>query len=166
MWSLGKVMLTPEVCRVYIGSFWDKPLANTEQSELLAREKQDLFDDIYSLPQNAVMRRINELVKRARSVKVHSYIIHYLRKQMPYTWGKKEKQRKLIDRLEREFAMCARRYELPKGDFPLIAPFRTALLEIKDLGSFQKLDKNMVRNMDRIFSEEIPELLQKARQSL
>ena len=26
MWSLGKVLHTPEVTRVYIGSFWDKPL--------------------------------------------------------------------------------------------------------------------------------------------
>ena len=25
MWSLGKVFETPEVCRVYIGSFWEKP---------------------------------------------------------------------------------------------------------------------------------------------
>jgi hypothetical protein len=40
-----------------------------------------------SLPQNAVVRRINELVKRARSVKVHAYIVHYLRKQMPYMIG-------------------------------------------------------------------------------
>jgi hypothetical protein len=24
MWSLGKVVNTPEVCRVYIGSFWDE----------------------------------------------------------------------------------------------------------------------------------------------
>lgn len=26
MWSLGKVVQTPEVCRVYLGSFWDEPL--------------------------------------------------------------------------------------------------------------------------------------------
>ncbi len=25
MWSLGKVIRSPEVMRVYIGSFWDKP---------------------------------------------------------------------------------------------------------------------------------------------
>ena len=54
------------------------------------------------------MRRIFELVKRARSVKVHAYIMHYLHKQLPYTWGKREKQRRLIDRLDLEFAMCAR----------------------------------------------------------
>lgn len=30
MWSLGKVINTPEVVRVYLGSFWGKPLRNTE----------------------------------------------------------------------------------------------------------------------------------------
>ena len=68
----------------------------------------NLFDDIARWQQNAVMRRIFELVKRARSVKVHAYIMHYLHKQLPYTWGKREKQRRLIDRLDLEFAMCAR----------------------------------------------------------
>jgi len=163
MWSLGKVMMTPEVCRVYMGSFWCAPLKNKEQSTLLNQEKQDLFNDIAQLPQNAVMRRINELVKRARSVKVHAYIIHYLRKQLPYTWGKREKQRRLIDRLDREFVMCARRYELPRGDFPELEPFRQALLEIKDLSEVHKLDKKMVKEMDKVFSVDIPNLLDQAK---
>ena len=163
MWSLGKVMNTPEVCRVFMGSFWDAPLKNTEQAELLQQEETDLLNDIMNLPQQAVMRRINELVKRARSVKVHAYIIHYLRKQLPYTWGKREKQRRLIGRLESEFAAAARRYGLPKGDFPSIEPFRKALMEIKDLSEFPKLDKKLVREMDKVFSVEIPDLLEKAR---
>jgi hypothetical protein len=93
MWSL-KVMNTPEVSRVYMGSFWDVPLANIEQAELLQREEMDLLTDIMSLPQQAVMRRINELVKRAR-VSRYTYIIHYLRKQLPAV-GKREKQRRLV----------------------------------------------------------------------
>lgn len=56
------------------------------------KEKSDLLEELMLLPENAVVRRINELVKRARSVKVHAYIIHYLRKQMPYMMGKQEKQ--------------------------------------------------------------------------
>lgn len=163
MWSLGKVMNTPEVCRVYMGSFWDAPLQNTEQAELLQREEMDLLQDIMRLPQQAVMRRINELVKRARSVKVHAYIIHYLRKQLPYTFGKRDKQRRLIGRLESEFTAAARRYGLPKGDFPDVAPFRQALLEIKDLSEFPKLDKRLVREMDKVFSVDIPDLLEKAK---
>jgi EH domain-containing protein 1 len=70
MWSLGKVVNTPEVCRVYMGSFWDAPLHHTDQSELLQSEERDLIEEILSLPSRAVMRRINELVKRARLVKV------------------------------------------------------------------------------------------------
>jgi len=159
MWQLGKVMNTPEVCRVYMGSFWGNPLVNTEQAALLNREKLDLFNDIAQLPQNAVMRRINELVKRARGVKVHAYIIHYLRKQLPYTFGKKEKQARLIDRLDRELVMCARRYELPRGDFPPVEPLRQALREIKDLSEFPKLDKKMVKEMDKVFSVEYSSLI-------
>lgn len=48
------------------------------------------------------------LYYRARSVKVHAYLIHYLRKQMPWTFGGSEKQHKLIGRLDREFVACAR----------------------------------------------------------
>ena len=94
---------------------------------------------------------------------VHAYSIHYLRKQLPYTWGKKEKQRRLIGRLESEMNAAARRYGLPKGDFPPLEPFRKALLEIKDLSEFPKLDKKMIRDVDKVFSEDIPALLEKAR---
>lgn len=165
MWSLGKVMNTPEVSRVYMGSFWENPLANMEQAELLQREEMDLLHEIMTLPQQAVMRKINEMVKRARSVKVHSYIIHYLRKQLPYTWGRKEKQKRLVGRLEQEFMAAARRYSLPKGDFPPLEPMRQALREIKDLSEFPKLDKRLVREMDKVFSEDIPQLLERARQN-
>lgn len=37
MWSLGKVINTPEVVRVYLGSFWAKPLQNTENRSEVVR---------------------------------------------------------------------------------------------------------------------------------
>ena len=46
--------------------------------QLLEREKQDLLNEMMALPQNAVVRRINELVKRARSVKVRYYPVSIL----------------------------------------------------------------------------------------
>ena len=132
------------------GELLGRAAQDPEQAALLAREERDLFDDIARLPQDAVMRRINELVKRAWSVKVHSHIVHYLRKQLSYTWVKREKQRRLTDRLDQEFVMCVRRYELPRGDFPALEPFWQALLEIKDLSEIHKLDKKMVKEMDKV----------------
>lgn len=132
---------------------------------ILEKEKNDLLQEMAQLPQNAVVRRINELVKRARSVKVHAYIIHYLKKQMPYMLGKSDKQRRLIGRLDQEFKACARRYNLPLGDFPNVAQYQRMLSEIKDISDFKKLDKNLVAEMDRVLTHDIPLLLQKATSS-
>lgn len=162
MWSLGKVVQTPEACRVYLGSFWDAPLKLDDNRVLLEREKTDLLTEIHSLPQNAIVRRINDLVRRARAVKVHAYIIHYLRKQMPYMMGKSEKQERLIARLDKEFIACARRYNLPLGDFPPVDKYRKMLSEVKDISDFKRLDKNLVYEMDRVLTHDIPMLLQRA----
>lgn len=57
MWSLGKVVNTPEVMRVYIGSFWDQPYKNKENEKLFRVEQQDLLDDLNSLPDAATIRK-------------------------------------------------------------------------------------------------------------
>ena len=68
MWSLGKVLATPEVARVYIGSFWNEPLRYDINRRLFEAEEQDLFADLQSLPRNAALRKLNDLIKRARLV--------------------------------------------------------------------------------------------------
>uniref|UniRef100_A0A1I8IPY0 EH domain-containing protein 1 n=1 Tax=Macrostomum lignano TaxID=282301 RepID=A0A1I8IPY0_9PLAT len=83
MWSLGKVLYTPEVARVYIGSFWNEPLKFDTNKRLFELESQDLFRDLQSLPRNATLRKLNDLIKRARLAKTHAYIIAALHKQMP-----------------------------------------------------------------------------------
>ena len=70
MFSLGKVLSTPEVSRVYIGSFWDHQLQFDMNRHLFELEEEDLFRDLQSLPRNAALRKLNDLIKRARLVKV------------------------------------------------------------------------------------------------
>jgi GTPase SAR1 family protein len=95
MWSLGKVMKTPEVLRVYIGSFWDQPLHCTDNAELFELEEKDLMRDLKDLPRNSAVRKINELVKRVRLCKVHAYIISTLKEQMPMLMGHSKKQKQV-----------------------------------------------------------------------
>ena len=68
----------------------------------------------------------------------------------------------MIDRLDKEFLACARRYNLPLGDFPPVDKYRKMLSEIKDISDFKKLDKNLVYEMDKVLTHDIPKLLQKA----
>ncbi|CAK9297322.1 unnamed protein product [Gordionus sp. m RMFG-2023] len=70
MWSLGKVLNTPEVPRVYIGSFWDQPLIHDVNRRLFEAEAYDLFADLQNLPKTAAVRKLNDLIKRARLAKV------------------------------------------------------------------------------------------------
>lgn len=67
MWSLGKVVATPEVLRVYIGSFWAQPLHFKDNEELFAMEQRDLMRDLTDLPRN----RYNHMNIRAFSYPIH-----------------------------------------------------------------------------------------------
>ena len=52
MWSLGKVVKSPEVLRVYIGSFWDQELVFKDNALLFEMEERDLMRDLRDLPRN------------------------------------------------------------------------------------------------------------------
>jgi hypothetical protein len=75
IWSLGKVLNNPEVVRVYIGSFWEQPFRYETNRKLFEDEEQDFFSDIISLPGNGPLRKLSDLIKRARQSKVHTLML-------------------------------------------------------------------------------------------
>jgi len=160
MWSLGKVLGTPEVIRVYIGSFWDKPYSNDEYKKIFEAEQSDLLKDLYALPKNAAVRKINELVKRARKAKAHAYVLSYLKEQMPAMFGKQKKQEEMIEGLRNIFITVHQRWQLPVGDFPDITKFREALKAQPDFTKFAKLNEKMIQQMDEVLANDIPKLMQ------
>ncbi|XP_076815595.1 EH domain-containing protein 3-like isoform X2 [Clavelina lepadiformis] len=158
MWSLGKVITTPEVVRVYIGSFWDQPLRYDENRLLFEAERNDLFEDIQSLPRNAALRKLNDLIKRARLAKVHAYIISYLHDSMPSVFGKEKAKNKLINDLEKIYGELANKYNISLGDFPNVQKMKERL-KITDFSKLRGLSESMIRKVDDMLSRDIAELM-------
>uniref|UniRef100_A0A0M3IE34 Dynamin-type G domain-containing protein n=1 Tax=Ascaris lumbricoides TaxID=6252 RepID=A0A0M3IE34_ASCLU len=76
MWALGKIMKCPEVPKVYIGSFW--PYWNEKNALLRGAIQEDLdalIKDILNLPSDYHAKRVNDVIRRARNLRLHSYIM-------------------------------------------------------------------------------------------
>lgn len=167
MWSLGKVLNTPEVMRVYIGSFNDRPIKESAADgpmgrELFEKEQDDLLNDLRDIPKKSCDRRINEFVKRARAAKIHAYIISHLKKEMPAMMGKAKTQQRLIDNLEDEFAKVQREHRLPAGDFPSVEQFRDNLSGY-NIDKFEKIKPKLIQCVDDMLGYDIPDLLKSFR---
>ncbi|CAF0914027.1 unnamed protein product [Adineta steineri] len=158
MWSLGKVLGTPEVCRVYVGSFWSKPLNFDSNRRLFELETKDLFDDLESLPKTATLRKLNDLIKRARLAKVHALIVSELKESMPSVFGKDSKRKELINKLHLVYEKIQREHNIPLGDFPKIERMQE-LLRNMDFTKFKPLDKKLLERVDKMLAEDVPKLM-------
>jgi len=158
MWSLGKITQTPEVLRVYVGSFWDQKLRFPENEQLIEAEMRDLLADLRSLPRNSAIRKINETIKRARMTKVHVLVINHLRNQFGM-FGKESLQKKLLENLLDEFKKVQKEFGLPPGDFPNVAKFRDTLAMFP-IHKFPKLNKKQISLLDELTSKDIPHLME------
>uniref|UniRef100_G1MHF6 EH domain-containing protein 1 n=2 Tax=Ailuropoda melanoleuca TaxID=9646 RepID=G1MHF6_AILME len=163
MWSLGKIINTPEVVRVYIGSFWSHPLLIPDNRKLFEAEEQDLFKDIQSLPRNAALRKLNDLIKRARLAKVHAYIISSLKKEMPNVFGKESKKKELVNNLGEIYQKIEREHQISAGDFPSLRKMQE-LLQTQDFSKFQALKPKLLDTVDDMLANDIARLMVMVRQ--
>ncbi|KAG0248442.1 EH domain-containing protein 1 [Actinomortierella ambigua] len=162
MWSLGKVIHTPEVMRVYLVSFWleKPPNAFDDCRSLLDSEQIDLLNDLQQLPINAAIRKVNEIVKRARLARVHALIIAHLRDQMPSFYGKTAALKQLAENLPYHFKLVSKKYRLPMGDFPDVERFKEALQGMK-FEQLVALNEKLLLACDEALGTDLPDLLQR-----
>lgn len=158
MWYLGKVLQTPEVVRVYVGSFWDQPLRYDANRKLFDSEELDLFKEMQDLPRNAALRKVNDLIKRARLAKVHAYIIAELKKDMPHVFGKNNKKRELIRNLGSIYDKIQTEHQISPGDFPDLKRMQESLLN-QDFNKFHCLNHKLLDAVDKMLSENIANLM-------
>ncbi|XP_046670507.1 EH domain-containing protein 3-like [Homalodisca vitripennis] len=158
MWSLGKVLNTPEVARVYVGSFWDEPLRYDINRRLFEDEEQDLMRDIQSLPRNSVLRKINDLSKRARLAKVHAHIIDAVHERMPRFFGRDVEKNNIIKNLGSIYTEIEKQYLIPVGDFPELQKMQE-LLSHQDFDKFKPLDSAMLERVEHMLAKDIADIM-------
>ena len=158
MWMLGGVVASPEVPRVYIGSFWDKPFINAEMAELMEMEEGDLIEDLATLPQNNVMSKINEVCRRCRQVETHVHILACLRARVAGTmFGRAKLQQQLLTEqgMASVFNEVRRKHDLSKGDFP-DWQFMARQLQGYDFTEFYKPSKERSQKLKKVCRAALP----------
>ncbi|CAG0887961.1 unnamed protein product [Cyprideis torosa] len=163
MYSLSRVFRTPEVPRVYIVSCRDgscRYRSDPVQRALLEAEETDLFKDLQGLPINGTLRKVNDLIKRARLAKVHAFIMGELHDSYSKVlFGRKRQKNKLIRDLDRKiFPRIAEREQLPIGDFPDPVLMKANLRNF-DWNRLAPLKRSLVTAVDRLMTEDIRGLI-------
>jgi EH domain-containing protein 1 len=161
MWSLGKVFMTPEVCKVYVGSFNTEPPRTEHNSlgaELFEKEQSDLKRDLLDVPRRSCDRKVNEFVKRVRACLTHAKIVTHLRKQMPLMTGHADKQRRLMENLETEFQACVHEHHIPRGDMPNPRRFRDIMKGIQ-IWKLPKVDKKQMQTLEEVLTLDLPRVM-------
>mmetsp|Transcript_45741 Transcript_45741/g.106191 ORF Transcript_45741/g.106191 Transcript_45741/m.106191 type:complete len:536 (+) Transcript_45741:117-1724(+) len=159
MWSLGRVMDSAEVARVFVGSFWDQPLQNEAQRELFEQEENELYTKLAQLPRSATVRKVNDLIKRARLAKVHAILLDHLYASMPTFWGWEREKENLIANLRQIYDTISREHNLALGDFPNPTDMKDRL-QILDWSKFKRLDPAKLADVESLVRDHVPGLLQ------
>jgi len=152
MWSLGRVITTPEVTKVYIGSFWDTPLKNKDTATLMEKEMRDLVEtDLSLLPRMGAVRKINNMVRRIREVRTLALILDHLRQKMgsKYGFGKEKKKKQILENLPAIFREVMKLHDLSYGDFPDIEQFKS-FVEESDINTFPRLEGKKMNRGGRV----------------
>lgn len=121
MWALGKILKWPEVPKVYLGSFWS--YWNDKNSELRVAIQQDMdaiVSDILDLPGSYRAQRVNDCAKRARNLRIHTYVMDELMKSSTLFRSRKDAvvTETTPAKLEQVYRRVARQRSVVMNDFP------------------------------------------------
>ena len=167
LFNIGKILQTPEVVRVFIGSFRDQEPEHKEYLETFAEDEKQLLSEIADLPRGALSLKMDELVRRARLAKVHACVLDKLRRSTTFLYGDGARQEALIAGMKDVFAQTAKEYSafgISEGDFPDAATYAAKLRDMVlqgGPGTFRRLprlDARAMARIDRLLDETIPKL--------
>ena len=116
------------------------------------------------MPRNSTLNKVNDLVRRARMVRVQALILAQLRSEMPRMGGRDRKQRELIGGLEEVFLKVMRAHGIPTGDFPDVNAFRHTLAtsdSCRDFSKLPKMNEKVLAQLNALISNDVGALMER-----
>lgn len=159
MWSMGKLFRSPEVARVYTGSYWAQPLVHDDFQKMFEKDEKLLMHELVNLSSTCAERKVNAMVKRIRLVKLHLCVLGYLSQKTPMWFGIARARTRLMENLEQVFDAVCKQYGLSRGDMPNPAEFRKRLEAFEDFSVFSVPDRATLQQLDSLIENDIPALM-------
>ena len=157
MWNLGRVLKSPEVVKVYIGSFRDNPLEHKVFEPLIESETQELLSDLQAVPKASANRKLGDMIKRTKKAKAHALILSKLKDVLAYEGGtagwwfetsRKTKMEEIIRNLQEQvYDPLQTEHFMSQEDFPDKRKMQK-LLAKEDFATFEDIDHEMLDKLD------------------
>jgi len=157
MWNLGKVLKSPEVVKVYIGSFRDNSLKHKVFENLIETETQELLADLQTVTKASANRKLGDIIKRTKKAKAHALVLSKLKEKLRSESGmigwwfessRKLKMKGIIQNLQTEiYDPLIREYFMSQEDFPDLKRMESRLLS-EDFETFEDIDLEMLNEID------------------
>lgn len=160
LWFLGKVFKTPEVKRSYVSSFWNEELKNEEMKRFMSAERDKLMEDLKSLPQGALNRKVNDFVRRLRHGRAHMLVLDYLRRNTPMM-GKAAAIERMKEELPLYYSRISKEAGVPTSDFVDSATYQQYWVRNPevDFAAFPASSDKLRAHWDDIIERCIPHML-------
>eukprot|EP00984_Skeletonema_dohrnii_P007989 scaffold2944_cov155-Skeletonema_dohrnii-CCMP3373.AAC.6 len=162
MWSMGKIFDSPEVVRVYTGSYWNGNLINNDFEKMFTKDEKLLVRELIDLPRCAAERKVNQMVNRIRLVKVHICILGTIRNMTPRFFGTKRSREQILAELDVILDNVRVEFNLSKGDMPDAKEFAANLNKFHDFSVFPPINRSLIKKLDSLVEKDIPEIVSQA----
>ncbi|EFO26550.2 hypothetical protein LOAG_01942 [Loa loa] len=163
MWSLSRILESPEVPKVFIGSFCtadSKDSISSEVHQIFTQEYIDFFDELKLLPSSCNVRKLNDIIKRAKKLKIHALIMEYLLKKM---WCKSSGELKRVvtqRNLLQILGDFKYRLRVAESDLPdILVLLFLEKAHLSYIKGWNKVDEEMMHNLDQFINEDIPRMV-------
>lgn len=146
IWALAKVIKTPEVVRVYHGSYGAETLPDNANNKIFEKDRQDLLQELEDLPRTRTIRKLDDMLDRVTRATQHARVMNELSDEWRKKIFKKDAKKKEL------IAHLARIHEQVQQKYNLMMP------KVLDLSHMQKVlqklkFKNIVHVEESLFEK-------------